>query len=96
MSHDEIDAQVGRRNMWTIRGHSEEYGWVYLFGYSGSTRSEVEQKLMDGARRENFHGSLQLRLDDLKWEIVMGNFVESSWTIPASPGPALVPTARQA
>ncbi len=59
--------------MWMVRGPTEEYGMVYLPTYAGTQR-EVEEKVMEGARREGFKGTLQERLAFLEWEIVRGTF----------------------
>ena len=56
--------------LWIVAANTDEYGRLYLPDYAGQFKHDVESKVMDGARRERFEGSLTERLEELGWEIV--------------------------
>ena len=56
--------------IWIVAASSEEYGRRYLAGYAGQFERDVQRRVMDGAMRERFDGTLSERLAYLNWEIV--------------------------
>lgn len=73
-----------QHRLWIVRAKGEEYGQVYLPDYSGSFKHDVERKVMDGARRENYRGTLTERLAYLDWQIVCVGLVECEGERPAA------------
>ncbi|MCQ8116108.1 hypothetical protein [Methylomonas rosea] len=64
------------KEIWIVAANSAEYGRVYLPDYAGVIRQEVATKVMDGAHRERFRGTLDERLKMLGWEIVKVGLIE--------------------
>jgi len=58
------------KTIWIAAAETAEYGRVYLHDYAAHDAHNVGVKIMDGARREGFTGTLQDRLANLGWEIV--------------------------
>lgn len=61
---------MATRTLWIAAATTEEYGRVYLTDYAGNSRQDTMSKVMVGARREGFTGTLDERLEYLGWEIV--------------------------
>lgn len=49
---------------------------VYLTDYTGTTRKEVEYKILRVAQNQGFWGNVEERLKELGWEIVELEFSE--------------------
>ena len=63
--------------MWIVAANTEEFGRIYLPNYCGLLKHDVEIKVIAGALREGFVGTLAERLGYLKWEIVCLNVSEA-------------------
>ena len=61
--------------LWIAKGRWEGE-WIYLTHHVGRSRSDLADKIMDGARRERFDGTLSEWLKHLNWEIVEVEFKE--------------------
>lgn len=62
--------------LWIVASDTAEFGRVYLADYTGRDKAASERKVMGGARREGFSGSVSERLRALGWEIVCIRFDE--------------------
>lgn len=58
------------KTLWIVAANTEEYGRLYLPDYAGQFQHDVARKVMDGAMREGFAGTMDERLSVLGWEIV--------------------------
>lgn len=67
---NETEKETAMKTLWIVASTTEEYGRVYLTDYAGQFKHDVENKVMEGAWRERFEGSLTDRLEALGWEIV--------------------------
>ena len=64
--------------LYTVKGYSEEYGYVFILSYIGANPSDVANQVMEKARGEGYRGSIHKRLKSLGWEIVELEAVEVS------------------
>jgi hypothetical protein len=70
MSQDVLDT------VWVVRGYSEECGWVYLDRYYSGTIHDAYRKIERDCRRHGITGTIQEKLDYLKWEVVLMGLVD--------------------